>query len=125
MQDIRLKTETFEFEGKEYVLRCNMNVLADVQEWFGGEILNALQRKTTLKSCIAFLAAMLNDYADEMGWEERFTPKQVGRKLVPTQLNSLQGVIFPLVSSALSGDEEADGETDEKNAEATRRETEA
>ena len=30
--DIRLETMPFELDGKTYQLRCNMNVLADVQE---------------------------------------------------------------------------------------------
>lgn len=80
MSDIRLEEVTFELDGKTYKLRCNMNVLADVQEYFDGDFGKALTEKNTLKSSLVFLAAMLNDYADDMGWEERFTPKQLGRK---------------------------------------------
>ena len=81
MSDIRLQELPFEFDGKTYLLRCNMNVLADVQEAYGGDIGEALEGDSPLKSVTVFLAAMLNDYADEQGWEERWTPKTVGRKL--------------------------------------------
>ncbi len=81
MSDIRLQELPFEFDGKTYLLRCNMNVLADVQEAYGGDIGEALEGDSPLKSVTVFLAAMLNDYADEQGWEERWTPKAVGRKL--------------------------------------------
>lgn len=80
MSDIRLEEVPFELDGKTYKLRCNMNVLADVQEAYNGDFTLALSEKNTLKSSLIFLAAMVNDYADDMGWEERFTAKQLGRK---------------------------------------------
>ena len=86
MRDIRLEEIPFEFDGKRYMLRCNMNVLADVQEVYGGEIGKAFSDKQPLKAVTEFLAAMLNDYADEQGWEERWTAKQIGRKLSLQQI---------------------------------------
>ena len=79
--DIRLKEHSFNFEGKEYKLRCNFNVLADVQEACGGSIPDVFDQKKTLKNSAVFLAAMMNDYADEQGWPERFTARQIGRKI--------------------------------------------
>ena len=81
MRDIRLEEIPFEFDGKTYMLRCNMNVLADVQAAFGGTISGALSGENPTQSVLEFLAAMLNDYADEMDWPERWTAKQLGRKL--------------------------------------------
>ena len=81
MRDIRLEEIPFELDGKTYLLRCNMNVLADVQDAFGGSISGALSGENPLQSVLEFLAAMLNDYADEQGWPERYTAKQIGRKL--------------------------------------------
>lgn len=77
--DIRLESMPFRIGGKEYQLRCNFNVLADVQEAYGGDMIAAMT-ENPMKSVLVFLASMLNDYADEMGWPERFTPKGVGRK---------------------------------------------
>lgn len=113
MTDVRIKTAEYMFGDRTYMLRCNMNVLADVQEWHGGEIMAAFSGKSTLKTCIAFLAAMLNDYADEQGWPERYTARQVGRLLPPAELNKIVSIIMPLVTSALRG------EDDEKNGETT------
>lgn len=81
MDGIRLKEHSFNFEGKEYKLRCNFNVLADVQEACGGSIPDIFDPKKTLKNSAIFLAAMMNDYADEQGWPERFTARQIGRKI--------------------------------------------
>ena len=79
MSDIRLPQETFTFEGKEYILRCNMSVLADIQEANGGTIPDIFDEKKSLNNFLTYLAAMMNDYADEQGWEERFTAKSLGK----------------------------------------------
>lgn len=79
MSDIRLEQMPFEIGGKVYQLRCNMNVLADVQEAFDGDFASALDGKSTMKSVLTFLAAMLNDYAEEQEWEEHFTARTLGR----------------------------------------------
>ena len=96
MSDIRLEEVPFELDGKTYKLRCNMNVLADVQEAYNGDFTQALSEKNGLKSVLIFLAAMLNDYADEMGWPERYTARQLGRKYkrfdIPAEL--VMGVVI-------------------------------
>lgn len=76
---LRLEERPFEFEGKNYILRCNMAVLEAVQDHYGGftEAMTAPVRE----SSVQFLTAMLNDYADEQGWEERWTYKQVQRRV--------------------------------------------
>jgi hypothetical protein len=90
--DLRLEELPFEFEGRTYKLRCNMNVLADVQEMNGGFISTALEGKRAQKTVLQFLAAMMNDYADEQGWfipdatgeavlAKEFTPRGLGRVL--------------------------------------------
>lgn len=110
MEDIRLKTEPFEFDGKTYQLCCNMAVLADVQEAYGGKISNALSAKATLKSCLEFLAAMMNDYADLQGWEERYTAKQIGRVLPPARMQEVTDKVMPLVAATFSTEsKEEDG----------------
>lgn len=107
MSDIRLEEMPFEVDGKTYKLRCNMNVLADVQEAFDGDFTEALSGKNTLKSSLVFLAAMLNDYADEMGWEERFTAKQLGRKYkrFDCPVEDIMGVVVRAITP--------DGDTEE------------
>ena len=89
MTDIRLEELPFEFDGKRWILRCNMNVLADVQAAYEGNIASALDSDRPYESVLRFLAAMLNDYADEQGWPERYTARQLGRKLtqwmIPTE----------------------------------------
>lgn len=106
MSDIRLKEYPFEFEGRSYTLRCNMNVLADVQEAYNGDLTPALSLKGTLHSALEFLAAMLNEDADCRGLFEsgelpkRFTAKQLGRKLKREQIPMVE--IFSIVTAELT-----------------------
>ena len=65
MEDIKPREVAWRFDGRDWVLRCNNNVLAEVQEINGGDFSPILSRKRTLKSVLQLLAAMLNDYADE------------------------------------------------------------
>lgn len=104
--DIRQKVVPFEFDGKVFHLTCNMNVLADVQEHFGGTLQKALNNAASLNTLLVFLSAMLNDHAEDKGWDERYTPKQVGRKLPPTKqkMDEIKDLIMGLVVSALAVD---------------------
>lgn len=107
---IRLKETPFELDGKTYTLRCNMNVLADVQEACGGSLDSAMRPSTSLKSCLIFLAAMLNDSADENGWPERFTARELGRRQLP---KDIANIVIDLVIDGLTVD--AKDEDQEKN----------
>ncbi len=104
--DIRQKTLPFVFEGRTYALKCNMNVLADVQEASGGKISTSLSGKSGLKSSLMYLAAMMTDYADEHGWTDdegmplAFTWRALGRVLRPE--NVPQAEILSLVLDALT-----------------------
>ena len=78
---LKLEEVPFEFEGKTYMLRCNMAVLEEIQEAHGGDLGAALDPKKAVKSAVEFLTAMINDYAEDQGWKERYTRKQVARRL--------------------------------------------
>lgn len=78
---LRLEEIPFEFEGKTYMLRCNMAVLEVIQDAHGGNLGEALDPERAISSALEFLTAMINDYAEDQGWTERFTRKQVGRRL--------------------------------------------
>lgn len=111
--DMRLKKRKFNYCGKEYVLTCNMNVLAEVQEAYGGNFGEAIRSGNTMKSGLTFLAAMLNDYADTMGWDEHHTAKSVGRDLGMREMEILTECM-QLVSASLTTGENADEEESEK-----------
>lgn len=121
MQDIRLKTEKYTLNGKEYTLCCNMNVLADVQDACNGSFSQVLNRARSLKSALLIGAAMLNEWADQQGWDERYTPKDLGRLIHPSKLGKFSEMVTRLLYSALQAPEEgsAAGEDEgsaEKNA---------
>lgn len=96
---LRMEEVSFPFEGKDYKLRCNMAVLEEVQEHHDGsfeEVMSAPVRETVVE----FLTAMLNDYADEQGWPERWTEKQVKRRVTLATIGELD--ILGMVTRAVS-----------------------
>ena len=97
---IQLKEIPFELNGKTYKLRCNMNVLADAQAAFDGDFGAALDPDNSFRSLTVFLAAMLNDYAEEMDWEERWTERSLGRVLAKHQIR--EGDIMGLVVASIT-----------------------
>lgn len=124
METTKPKTIDYEFEGRVYRLSCNMNVLADVQDEYDGNLLRALNTVHGLKSTLVFLAAMLTDAADTQGITDenglplRFTSKQLGRKLTMYQTLDAGTRIYPMIQAAVTPPEEELGEKtseDEKN----------
>ena len=107
MTDVRQKTVEYEYAGRIYNLTCNMNVLADVQEEFGGDLMRALSGVASLKSTLRFLAAMLNDAAEtqdirgEDGMLLRVTAQELGRKFDMSQTAQASEIISKLVIAAL------------------------
>ena len=121
MADCRLPTMPFEIDGRTFVLRCNMNVLADVEQLHNGSLMEALEQPGVLTTSKEFLSAMLNDYAEEQGWDVRYTPRSVGRLLPPSPayVNRMREIITDLVlrsvTSGSSGASAQDQEEPEKN----------
>ena len=121
--DLRLKSVPYELDGKTYQLRCNMAVLMDVQEAFDGDLTQALSRAHSMRGLLEFLAAMLNDYADEMryvdadGFAIRYTEKQLGRRLSLGTVNRLAPDVMRMAILAVRDAEAENSSADEKNAE--------
>lgn len=118
MSDIRLKTDRLELDGETWELRCSMNVLADAQEAFGGDLIEALNPVHRLRSALIFAAAMVNEAAEVAGEETRITPAELGRKLPTARPGDFIDKIMALVYDALdlSTDEE-DGKKKQDPAE--------
>jgi len=114
MEDIRLKTAAWRYADREFVLRCNMNVLADVQSIYGD--LSSAFEGGMMRSVLDFLAAMMNDYAESQNWQIRYTGRELGRDLSWQEFQQVQELVMDLVTSAISsGDEEAPDEEASKN----------
>lgn len=112
--DIRLKSEKYTMGEREYTLTCNMNVLAEVQEQNGGDLLGALDGKRSMRTALLVGAAMLNDCAEENGWPERYTEKTLGRKIPPKDSVKFSAMVEALLAAALMGDDHEEEDT-EKN----------
>lgn len=111
MGDLRLKTADVTVGGRTYKICCNMNVLADVQEMYGGNMSKALE-DSSANGIRNFLTAMVNDARDSLG-EEPLTVKQVGREI---SFNSAKKIVMPLILAAfLSGSEKQEENGGEKN----------
>lgn len=111
---LRLEEKPFELEGKVYTLRCNMAVLDALQEAHDGDF-GAVYDLPVREGSAQILAAMLNDYAEDMGWEERWTAKQIKKRLPWAALLELD-VIGMFTRATVPG-------LSEKNAEAPAGET--
>lgn len=107
MADIRLKTAKYTIAGREYTLTCNMNVLADVQEAHGGNLISALNKVRGIGTALEFGAAMCNDCADANGWDERYTAKSLGRILPAGEMQRFVDVVGDLIYSAICPVEDA------------------
>ena len=88
MSSLRLEEKPVEFEGRTYVLRCNMAVLDALQEAHGGDFAEVMQLSPQ-QAAPEIFAAMLNDYAEDMGWEERWTRRQIAKRISYAQLLEL------------------------------------
>lgn len=78
---IRLEEKPFEIDGRVYKLRCNMAVLDRIEEAHDGNFA-AVMELPVREGMAELLAAMLNDYAEDMGWEQDWTARRV-KKQVP------------------------------------------
>lgn len=102
MEDIRLKRQPFDLDGKHFELCATFNTLADIEEAFGS--MGAfLRTRSVMKGCRVALASMMNDYAEAQGWPERYTPTQAGRLLPTTakELTQTTADIMGLVRAAI------------------------
>lgn len=126
MGDVRQKTAEYEYAGRIYNLTCNMNVLADVQEEYDGDLMRALRSVTSFKSTLRFLAAMLNDAAEtqdlrgEDGKLLRVTARELGRNLNIDQVKDVTPLIMKLIIEAVPEEdaekpEQESGENQQKN----------
>ena len=75
---LRLEEKRIDVDGKTYVLRCNMAVLDAVETAYG--TFQAVMELPVREGQAAILAAMLNDYAEDMGWEQDWTAKKVKKR---------------------------------------------
>lgn len=99
---IRLEEKPFELEGKRYLLRCNMAVLETIEDKYGD--MDAVMGLTVRQSALELLTAMLNDYAEEQGWEERWELKQVKRRVNWAMLQEMDlvGMLFRSMRSSVA-----------------------
>ena len=113
MADLRLKTEKYIINGREYTLVCNMNVLAEIQETNDGDFREVLNRSKSIRNALMIGAAMANECAEENGWPERFTAKTLGRLIPPKETGKFSAMITSLLYSALIDDEPREKEDDD------------
>lgn len=120
METTKLKNANYTYNGRTYRLCCNMNVIAEVQEAYNGNLLRALDQRGGLKSTQTFLAAMLTEAADTQGVKDadglplRITTKEIGRGLTWPETIKAGKLIWPLIDDAVHSIAAEPGE-DEKN----------
>ena len=116
--DMRLKELAIWLDGQRYVLRCNMNVLAELQEACDG-LGSMLESKMGLRSFNRLVAAMVNEAADAAGLDVRYTDKEIGRKLGWKGFLRYKERVFEMLLAAVADDDEdaaQPAKENEKNA---------
>lgn len=104
MSTLRLEEKPFELDGKVYALRCNMCVLDVLQDAHGDDFAVIFDLPAR-QACAEILAAMLNDYAEDMGWAERWTARQIKKRFSYAYLQELDilgmftRAVIPLAST--------------------------
>lgn len=105
MISIKLEEKSIELDGKTYVLHVNMSVLDRIQTACGGEI-SALLEKSLFESNAIVMAAMLNDWAEDQGWEEKWTEKMVKKRFNSGMMRMLD--ISGMFFRAIKPDDDTD-----------------
>ena len=95
---IRLEEKPLELDGRRYLLRCNMAVLERVEEEHGSlEEFFQLQVRTAL---LDLLRTMLNEYAEDQGWDVEWTTERLKKAISYSMLLSLDlmGMLFRAIT---------------------------
>lgn len=113
MTSIKLEEKSIELNGRTYVLHINMSVLDRILTACDGNLDNLL-RMSVYDSTAVTMAAMLNDCAEDQGWEEDWTPKKVKKIFTASMMNMLDvtGMFFRAMSPA--GLPKIEAKTEEK-----------
>lgn len=111
---IRLEERPFELDGKRYLLRCNMAVLETVEEAHGD--FEAVAQLPVRTASLELLAAMMNDYAEDQGWDASWTAQQLKKRISYAMLMELDlvGMMFRSLAPQRrpgAGDAEAQSES--------------
>ena len=116
MTSIKLEEKSIELNGRTYVLRINMSVLDRILQVCDGKVENLL-KKSAYDSMTITMAAMLNDYSEDQGWDQDWTDKKVKKIFTPAMMNMLDvtGMFFRAMTPATadSGRKTEDTKPDE------------
>lgn len=100
---IKLEEKTIELGGKTYVLHVNMSVLDRLQEAHDGNI-GQLMKNSLNQAMTETMAAMLNDWCEDQGWEQDWTAGKVKKYFTLAMLRELDviGMLFRAMTPAKS-----------------------
>ena len=95
MITLRLEEKPIQIGDRTYVLHMNMSVLERIQEACGGQIKDLMQKSVYDGNAVT-VAAMLNDYAEDQGWEQDWTDRKVKKLFTPAMMRMLDvtGMFF-------------------------------
>ena len=112
--NIRLEEKQIVLDGNLYTLHVNMSVLDRLQESNGGEI-GPMLKKSVGDAMAEIMAAMLNDSAEDKGWDEEWTAKKVKKTFTLAAMKELD--VFGMFARALSPVDDASQKTKEADPE--------
>ncbi len=112
--NVKEKTVPFEFDGKEYPLALNFNVIAEIQDKYG-DLDTCFSGMDKARTQIWLLCTLLNEAVEihneksQDQWD-KLTESQVGRRIDTQTVNEMLESLTEVVREGLP-----DGEETEKN----------
>lgn len=92
---------TITLEGREYILRCDLNVIELVEAKYGS--VGAVYEKHGEISCIKFMtAAMINEHFYAVHSPERVTENEVGAKMKASDIVSVMRVVLAALTECVT-----------------------
>lgn len=96
---LKLKELPYEIDGRELTLRCNMSVLADLQD--SGDLLKVLDDDHSFRNFLVLLSTLVNEALREGGSADYYSPDDLGARLSYADFKRDSGPVFELLIHAL------------------------
>ena len=113
---LKLEEKKLDLDGRIYTLHVNMSVLEKVQEAHGGDFHELMNLSPSVLEA-EVLAAMLNDWAEDQGWDDQWTARMIQKRFSMAMIHDLDvwGMFIRSVTPANKGSAEKPGATEDKS----------
>lgn len=93
---------TITLEGKEYILRCDLNAYEEIAAKYGDIDTAANLKDDTTGKMKALLTILINEHYYYVGAAERITEKQIGAMLTPGDTARVYKALMETINEAFA-----------------------